>query len=107
MPYQQVMLIRCSPTPPAFARLLAELAGRNSVSQLLFFQGLGLAWAHSEFGRELVDRSGGGASLMLCSAGWRRRTQQAPPAGWELGSLLQFWTAAETAELVLSFGAEA
>lgn len=106
MPYQRVMLVRCSPTPAAFARLLAELAALNAARQLLFFQGPGLAWAHSELGRELVDRIGCGASLMLCSAGWRRRTQQALPAGWELGSLLQFWAAAETAEQVLSFGAQ-
>ena len=107
MPYQSVMLIRCPPAEQAAARLMAELASPTQASRLLFFQGPGLAWAYSEHARKLADRAGPQLSLKLCSAGWRRRQQPTPPAGWELGSLLQFWTAAETAEQVLGFGAEA
>lgn len=107
MPYQHVMLIRCPPARPALARLTAELARSGAAGQLLFFQGPGLAWASSELGRELAERAGPDHSLLLCSAGWRRRHQLPPPQGWALGSMLQFWTAADAAEHVSSFGAEA
>lgn len=107
MPYQQVMLIRCLPARLALARLEAELLQPENARRLLFFQGPGLAWADSWQGRKLAEHAGPDLILMLCSAGWRRRYQDPPPKGWALGSLLQFWAAADAAERVVSFGGEA
>lgn len=105
MSYQEVMLIRCSPEQAGARAVLAAVAESVAAERLLFFHGPGVAWATAE-SEVLMQRVGqGGTSLLLCSAGWRRRHEQAPPPGWRLGSLVQFWDAADRAERLVSFGA--
>jgi len=103
--YREVMLIRCLPSADATSAVCAALAAGGEGRRLLFFHGPGLAWAESETETLAAIPSEPGPVLMLCSAGWRRRHAHTPPPGWQLGSLVQFWHAADQAERVSSFGA--
>lgn len=104
MRYDEVMLIRCAPHAAGAQQFRAVLDSGPPALRLLFFHGPGLAWANRECAEleRIADESG--STLMLCSSGWRRRYAEAAPAGWQLGSLIQFWDAADRAERVLGFG---
>lgn len=105
MPYDEVMLIRCLPDAPGAQALMARLQAGDAGRLLVFFHGPGLAWASSEAARHRLPGRARHATLMLCSAGWRRLQAGLPPQGWQLGSLVQFWDAADRADRVGSLGA--
>lgn len=104
MHYQEVMLVRCLPAAPRADSVLGALSVSGGRPRLVFFHGPGLAWARSELAPRVQDLAEAGTTLMLCSAGWRRRQIEPPPDGWQLGSLVQFWDAADRAEWVAGFG---
>ncbi len=105
MLYDEVMLIRCRPDARSRNRVRRHLESRRDVRRLLFLHGPGLDWAGEGAALESVLDVGQSATLMLCSAGWRRRHAGQPPEGFEPGSLVQFWDAADRADSVISFGA--
>lgn len=105
MSYDEVMLIRCRPDPAGQARVLGRLRVPSDGRLLMFFHGPGLEWAMTEAGQKALACAHRHATLMLCAAGWRRRKAGEPPAGWQTGSLVQFWDAADRADRVVSFGA--
>lgn len=105
MSYEEVMLIRCRPDPAGQARVLGQLRNRPQGRLLVFFHGPGLDWALTESAHRELAGVQPRVTLMLCAAGWRRRKAGEPPAGWQEGSLVQFWDAADRAARVLSFGA--
>jgi len=105
VPYDEVMLIRCPPGAAGSDAVLAHLDARADGRLLMFFHGPGMAWASAVgWQRELAAKKDT-VTLMLCAAGWRRRQAGLPPAGWQLGSLVQFWDAADRAAEVTTFGA--
>lgn len=105
MSYDEVMLIRCRPDPAGQARVLGQLRTRRNGRVLMFFHGPGLDWALNDATQKALTGAPQRATLMLCSAGWRRRHAGEPPPGWQVGSLVQFWDAADRADRVVSFGA--
>lgn len=105
MSYDEVMLIRCRPDPADQARVLGQLRIRRDSRLLMFFHGPGLDWVLSEAVQQQLTGAHQRATLMLCAAGWARRKAGEPPAGWQAGSLVQFWDAADRADRVVSFGA--
>lgn len=105
MPYDEVMLIRCPPDAAGLDAVLSHLRTRPGGRLLLFFHGPGLDWAGSPAAQQGLAGLDETAIRMLCAAGWRRRHSGAPPADWPLGSLVQFWHAADRSASIASFGA--
>ncbi len=104
MPYDEVMLIRCPPDEAGLDAVISHVRVQPGGRRLMFFHGPGLDWAESAIARQGLAAATQAATLMLCSAGWRQRGGAAVPAGWQLGSLMQFWDAADRCAEIASFG---
>lgn len=104
MPYDEVVLIRREPDETGLGAVRFHLLARSDRRLLLFFHGPGLSWATSAAGQRVLADAEPDVTLMVCAAGWRRRQTGMPPAGWELGSLIQFWDAVDRAAEVVTFG---
>lgn len=97
------MLVRRPPRPAAVASLVEALR-RHALaegSSLVFFHAEAVLWPDFLPPDRLPA---GQLCLSLCSASWRRRRDGSPPPPFVLGSLVQFWQAADQTVDVFSLG---
>lgn len=102
----RVLLVRCAPARAEMV-LAREMTGEVSGPvSLVFFHGAGVEHARdARVCSAWQDHVGDGCiPLVVCETAWQRRFDQAPPAGWQTGSLVQFWHQALMAERVDCYG---